>query len=89
MTLTVEALLIGVIDALARRVGATATTPSSRARAISYYVVLALVVIGSLIVVWAVVRNADVPWLAWILADLVFTVTLGGAWVESGRNPST
>jgi hypothetical protein len=85
VTLVALALLVGIVDRVARRCGAAPAPAKFSAGIISYYVLLALVLIGSLVVVWAVVRNSDAIWLAWILAGVQFVVALTGAWVVDGR----
>jgi hypothetical protein len=83
--LAVAALVVGFIDFVARRVGAAPGAAKLRAAAMVYYVVLGLVLIGSLIVVWVVIRNSDAMWLAWVLAGVVFVVTFSGTWAVGGR----
>ncbi|WP_167454632.1 hypothetical protein [Micromonospora arborensis] len=68
----------------AKASGTRLPIPASAA-GISYLIALAVVMIGSLIVAWTVVRPDGPSWLAWILAALVFVVTLSGTWVAKTR----
>ena len=83
--LTGAALLSLLIDRLARRFSSSPFNTRVDAGIIVYRTVVGVVVVGSLILVWTVVRNGDVPWLAWVLAGAVFVVLLIGAWIEDGR----
>ncbi|MCZ7373403.1 hypothetical protein [Micromonospora sp. WMMC250] len=83
--LVVAALLVGVASRVAAKSSGTRLPVPASAAGIGYLVALAVVVIGSLIVVWTVVRPDGPSWLAWMLAVLAFAVTLGGAWVAKAE----
>ncbi|MFY1669974.1 hypothetical protein ACN27G_08435 [Plantactinospora sp. WMMB334] len=88
--LVAAALLVGATSRVTSRiVGRSWKTrlpfPTSAA-GVGHLVALAVVVIGSLIVAWIVVRPGGPSWLAWMLAALVFVVTLSGRWAaKTGR----
>jgi len=85
LTLIAAAFLIGIVDRLARRYGAAPPPAKLRLGTISYYVAVALILIGSFVIVWTVVRNSDTIWVAWIVAAVQFIVALSGAWVVGRR----
>ncbi|WP_422770232.1 hypothetical protein ACN28C_26450 [Plantactinospora sp. WMMC1484] len=85
--LVAAVLLVGVISRVTGRIvgkawGTRLPFPTGAA-GVGYLVALAVVVIGSLIVAWIVVRPSGPSWLAWMLAALVFVVTLSGRWVAT------
>ena len=81
----IAALLVGLTSSIARRVSGTRLPVPSTGLGIGYVVVMAVVLIGSLIVAWTVARPAELAWLAWALAGLVFVVTLWGTWILRTR----
>lgn len=84
--LVVAALFVGVASRIAAKSSGARLLIPATAAGVGYLVALAVVVIGSLIVVWTVVRPDGPSWLAWMLATLVFVVTLSGTWVaKTGR----
>ncbi|MFI7661221.1 hypothetical protein ACIBTW_20325 [Micromonospora parva] len=83
--LVAAALVVGVISRIAAKSSGTRLPVSAGAAGIGYLVALTVVVIGSLIVAWSVIRPDGPDWLAWVLAAVVFVVTLGGAWVTKAK----
>lgn len=79
--LVAAALFVGVTSRIAGKASGTRLPIPASAAGVGYLVALAVVVIGSLIVVWTVVRPGGPSWLAWMLAALVFVVALSGTWV--------
>ncbi|MGC9669645.1 hypothetical protein ACNTMW_24235 [Planosporangium sp. 12N6] len=80
------ALFVGVTSRIAGKASGTRLRIPASAVGVGYLVALAVVLIGSVIVVWTVVRPGGPSWLAWMLAALVFVVTLSGTWVaKTGR----
>ncbi|WP_157373026.1 hypothetical protein [Agromyces sp. Root81] len=85
LVLTGAALLSALVDFLARRFSSASFNTRMDGSVIAYLAVVGVVVVGSLILVWTVVRNGDAPWLVWVLAGAVFVVILIGAWIVDGR----
>lgn len=83
--LVAVALFVGVTSRIAAKSSGTRLPIPASAAGIGYLAALAVVVIGSLIIVWTVVRPDGPSWLAWMLAALVFVVTLSGAWVAKAE----
>jgi hypothetical protein len=85
-TLVAAALLGVVTSRIAGKASGTRLAVPTSVAGVGYLVALAVVPIGSLIVVWTVVRPDGPSWLAWMLGVLVFVVVLSGTWVaKAGR----
>ncbi|MFG1869141.1 hypothetical protein [Micromonospora arborensis] len=76
--LAAAGLSVGVASRIAGKASGNRLPIPASAAGIGYLVALAVVLIGSLIVAWAVVRPDGPSWLAWMLAALVFVVVLSG-----------
>ncbi|MEU5566832.1 hypothetical protein [Micromonospora musae] len=88
--LVAAALLVGATSRIAGKVSGTRLPISAGAGGVGYLAALAVAIIGSLVVVWTVVRPGGPSWLAWALAALVFVVALSGTWVaKAGRATQT
>lgn len=83
--LVVAALSVGVASRIAAKLSGSRLPVPAGAAGVGYLVAVAVVVIGSLIVVWTVVRPDGPAWLAWMLAALVSVVTLSGTWVAKAE----
>lgn len=84
--LVAAAVFVGVTSRITARASGTRLPVPASAAGIGYLVALAVAVIGSLIVVWTVVRPGGPSWLAWMLGALVFVVVSTGTWVaKTGR----
>ncbi|MET7673151.1 hypothetical protein [Micromonospora luteifusca] len=84
--LVVAALIVGVTSRIAGRASGTRLPIPASAVGVGYLVTLAVVLIGSMIVAWTVVRPDGPSWLAWMLAALVSVVALSGTLVaKTGR----
>ncbi|MFF1876958.1 hypothetical protein [Leifsonia sp. NPDC058230] len=75
-----------IVDRAARRSSVHPFTTRPGRVAIVYFVVFGIVWLGGLLLVGAVARDGDSPWLPWILAGVVFVVTLIGTWIPEGRS---
>ena len=78
------ALAISMFDRLARRFSNSPISTLLQVEAIPYLVSISVVSLGSLALVWVVLRNGNGQplWLAWALALLSVVVGGSGAWVE-------
>jgi hypothetical protein len=79
------ALLMGVFNRIAEKSSGTRLSIPASPVGVGYLVALAVVLFGSLIVAWTVVRHGGPSWLAWMLAAVVFVVVLSGTWVAKTR----
>lgn len=85
-SLVAAALVVGVLSFFSGGAAHRRRLPITTARAL-YLALVAVAVLGSLIVVWAVVRPSGDVWLAWVLAVIVFVVLSFGARVmRPGRS---
>lgn len=84
--LAAAALLVGMTSRIAGKSSSIRLSIPASATGVGYLVALAVVVIGSLIVAWTVVRPGGPSWLAWTLGALVFVVALSGTWVAKTRH---
>ena len=84
LALVVCALAISMFDRLARRFSNSPISTLLQVEAIPYLVSISVVSLGSLALVWVVLRNGNGQplWLAWALAVLSVVVGGSGAWVE-------
>lgn len=86
-SLVVAALLVAVTSRIAAKASGTRLPIPASAVGVGYLVALAVALVGSLVVVWTVVRPDGPSWLAWMLGALVFMVALSGTWVaRTGRS---
>jgi hypothetical protein len=85
LVIAIASVLAGLTSSIARRVSGTRLPVPKTGPGVGYVVVMAVVLVGSLIVAWTVARPAELAWLAWALAALVFVVTLGGTWILRTR----
>lgn len=86
-TLVVAALLVAVTSRIAAKASGTRLPIPASAIGAGYLIALAVALVGSLIVVWIVVRPDGPSGLAWMLGALVFVVALSGTWVaRTGRS---
>jgi hypothetical protein len=84
VSLVAAALLVGLVGSLARRaVGGGFDLPLTATKVI-YLVTVAVVLIGSLVAVWTVVRPGGTYWLGWVLGALVGAVVLSGTRIMRG-----
>jgi len=84
LALVACALAISMFDRLARRFSTSPISTLLQVEAIPYLVSISVVSLGSLALVWVVLRNGNGQplWLAWALAILSVAVGGSGAWVE-------
>jgi hypothetical protein len=83
---TVAAVLIGLIDFLARRFSHSPLSTRPDRGTIVYLAAFVVVLIIAVALVWTVVRNGDAMWLAWTMAGLVFAVIVAGNWIVDRRS---
>ena len=78
------ALTISVFDRLARRFSNSPISTLLQVEAIPYLMSISIVSLGSIALVWVVLRNGNGQplSLAWALAVLSVVVSGSGAWVE-------
>ena len=78
---------LALLDFLARRFSISPFSPVSRRKSgeVAYFVVLGVVLVGALLVSFAVARHSDALWLAWTMASLVFLACVSGGWLGGGR----
>ena len=84
LALVACALTISIFDRLARRFSTSPIPTLLQVEAIAYLVSVSVVSLGSLALVWVILRNGNGQplWLAWALAILSVVVGGSGAWVE-------
>jgi hypothetical protein len=84
LALVACALAISMFDRLARRFSNSPISTLLQVEAIPYLVSISVVSLGSLALVWIVLRNGNGQplWLAWAFAVLSGAVGGSGAWVE-------
>jgi hypothetical protein len=88
LALVACALTISIFDRLARRFSTSPIPTLLQVEAIAYLVSVSVVLLGSLALVWIVLRNGNGQplWLAWALAIFSVVVLGSGAWVEGRLN---
>jgi len=84
---TAALVLYALFNFLGRRIPRSAWRP--RGWGIVYVVALGVVLVGSLVLEWVVVRRGNTPWLPWILAGVVLVSIASGAWITEGRATAT
>lgn len=73
-------LVVALISFLVRKTSTPDAPLGFRGRGIGYAVALAMAFLGSLVIVWTVVRPNGSVWVAWLLGVLVFLVAFSGTW---------
>ncbi|MGN6427601.1 MAG: hypothetical protein ACTHMF_12345 [Leifsonia sp.] len=81
------ALLVVLIDLIARRSSESPLRPPLSRAAVTYLIVLGVCLLLAIGLVWGVVWPSNADWLLWVLAVALFLLTAGGAFVRSGRAP--
>ncbi|UOE43166.1 hypothetical protein [Agromyces larvae] len=86
LVLVVAAIVVGVIDFIARKSsGGSPLSPPLSRRAVVYVAAVAVVLVGSLVVAWTLLRPGDSQWFVWMLGAFVFAVVASGVWVAEER----
>lgn len=80
LAVLIAILVVALVSFLARKTSTSDALAGFRGRGIGYAVALAVVFIGSLVIVWTMVRPNGSGWVAWLLGALVFVVALSGTW---------